>query len=326
MICLSHKTAMKFWLNCCKHPSSYKKESNDILNSCKAYIPEDLSIHIVETDKIHVLLSSQEKRRNHSSVYAHVLTQEIPNSCLYRASDDVVVCSPELALLQLAGEKSIPEIAKLACELTATFNLSQESNKLGESDTVCLRQGARIVERKPVVHLQDLNDFAAQLYQVRGKSKFCRAVKYVPSGSAASPMEICLALVLCLPSACGGFGLPKPEFNGGVLLSSKAATIYGHTKCSCDLLWRNKSVDVEYNSDAVHANSVQMLRDSERTLALRQDGYNVVGVTKAQLFDMQRVRQVAGQIAGMLGRRIRTQRKNFPMLQDQLYYQLGLRK
>ena len=326
MICLSHKTAMKFWLDCFKHPSSYKKVGNDTLNSCKAYVPKSFGAKFCAADKIHVLLSSKEKRRNYSSVCAHVLTQEIPSASLYMVSNDVVVCSPELALLQLASEKSIPEIAKMACELTAAFGLFQDANKPSEVEGTQLRRGTKIVERRPVVHLQDLYDFAAQLHQVRGKSKFCNAIKYVPSGSAASPMEICLALVLCLPSACGGFGLPKPEFNGDVLLSNKAATIYGHSKCSCDLLWRDKSVDVEYNSDAIHANSVQMLHDSERTLALKKDGYNVVGVTKAQLFDVQRVRQVAGQIAGMLGRRIRTQRVNFDMLQVQLYYLLGLRK
>ena len=115
------------------------------------------------------------------------------------------------------------------------------------------------------------------------------------------------------------------SFNVGVLLGDKAASIYGHSKCVCDLLWSEKKVDLEYNSDAMHANSVQMLRDSERALALESEGYRVISVTKQQLFDVVRAKHVAQQVGKMLGYRIRTQRKDFDLLQAQLLHVLGLR-
>jgi hypothetical protein len=346
MICISHDSAIRFWENpnhyfflrnkienelfekCCtlasglqvKNSAARKKER--IHDICEAY-------NLGESGLLHLLVSKNAYRGKCPNVNNHVLAYELPKYSFRMISEDVLVVSPELALLQVGAQKSIPEIVKLACELNSSFSINHSfvcgiNNLSSDNDADGLTNA--IISKEPVSNFNKMGEFVSSVANVGGVKKFRRAIKYVPNGSAASPMEISLALLLSLPSGYGGFGLPKPEFNGDVLFGNEAASVYGHSKCVCDLLWANEKVDVEYNSDAMHANPTQMLRDSERALALECDGYRVVSVTKQQLFDRVRAKHIACQVGKMLGRRVRIQRKGFDALQSQLLHVLGLRK
>ena len=346
MICLSHDTAIKFWLNSKHNPTLYSKVDSKMLEKCCSFLPDIVAdSSIINESKesgylcspyaqyknvaLHLLLPNKSKRQNYAKVNNHVSSSEMPRSVLYKISDDVLVVSPEFALLQTCASKTIPEIVKIACELNATFSAvdyEPASSDIDDTHIDQARFAGKLLQREPASSVESMNRLAESVVSFHGIKKFRRAVEHVPSGSAASPMEISLALLLSLPSGYGGFGLPKPKFNADVLLSEDAAGIYGHSKCVCDLLWEERKVDIEYNSDAMHANTVQMLRDSERALALECDGYRVVSVTKQQLFDRARAMRVACQVGKMLGRRVRIQRKDFDVLQMQLLHVLGLRK
>ncbi len=343
MICLSHESALDFWSNPKRLTTSYHKVGNEMLEKCSSFIPDSLignaeklmdehsgcaAEGFTDNKIMHVLLCNSAKRQNYSKVHNHVIFCDLPKFSLYKISNDVLVVCPELALLQVCGSKSVPEIVKLACELSSSFSVidcSKTPETIDDDQYVRTTFTSRLEVREPVSSAKAMNKFASEIAKFNGVKKFKRAISYVPNGSAASPMEISLAMLFCMPSKYGGFGLPKPEFNVGVLLGDKAASIYGYSKCVCDLLWSEKKVDLEYNSDAMHANSVQMLRDSERALALESEGYRVISVTKQQLFDVVRAKHVAQQVGKMLGYRIRTQRKDFDLLQAQLLHVLGLR-
>ena len=128
----------------------------------------------------------------------------------------------------------------------------------------------------------------------RGWRKACRALSHVQAGSA-SPMETALTMMLCLPVARGGFGLPLPELNEAI----------GPLRCG--LYWPAARLALEYDSNAYHTGARRIAHDAQRRAELARLGVEVVTVTHTQVIATDELAKVARIVAGRLGRRVRAE-------------------
>ena len=119
-------------------------------------------------------------------------------------------------------------------------------------------------------------------------------------------METMTYMLLCLPVALGGYGLPKPEMNLAIPLDEEGRAIARRSHCEGDLCWPNAHppLDIEYHGE-VHVGSAQMKSDVGRELGIEHMGWRVMTVTSPQVFDEVQFEVVAKEAAAAIGKRLR---------------------
>ena len=116
-------------------------------------------------------------------------------------------------------------------------------------------------------------------------------------------------MLLCLPTAMGGYALPKPTLNPEVTLDANARALYPHLVARPDLFWEEKRLDVEYDGDA-HEGGESRAKDAGRLAALEVEGITVVTLTYPQVASALAFDVVARRIGRMLGAPVRIRMKN----------------
>ena len=152
-----------------------------------------------------------------------------------------------------------------------------------------------------------VRDFLAENEGARGRRAAEVALSYVADG-AASPMESAVYLLLVLPYKRGGYRLPRPLLNYEIKLDDKARKLFGGRSCWGDLCWPDSHLDLEYLGRPSHEGANNMLSDRRRTLAIEEAGYEVIEITKEQVFDLVAFDIVARRIAAKLGKRLDTKK------------------
>ena len=109
-------------------------------------------------------------------------------------------------------------------------------------------------------------------------------------------MESALYLLLCLPRARGGYGLPQPTLNPKVTVSVAGSK----TDRFPDLFWSSHNIDVEYNSDEEHSGEWSRYRDSRREVELTVADVRVLPLTRNQLMDTDGFDEFANGLRRML--------------------------
>lgn len=117
---------------------------------------------------------------------------------------------------------------------------------------------------------------------------------------AASPRECSLGLVLHLPPAFGGYGLPQPLLNEPIDLAEADKRLADRSHYVADLLWQKQQVIVEYDSDAFHLTSASRHHDSVRRAVLENAGYRVINITRNHLASIDEMNRAAATIARAL--------------------------
>lgn len=123
-------------------------------------------------------------------------------------------------------------------------------------------------------------------------------------------METALAMLLSMPKAKGGYGLPSPQLNAAVEVPKGDWRVAYGRQFRCDLLWPTASLCVEYDSDMFHTGSQKIARDARRRNALASLGFMVITATKSQVTSIPGLDQLAYQVAKGLGVRLRMERVN----------------
>ena len=257
---------------------------------------------------LHAFVPNAAARRRSEFLVPHVLPHGFTERCSQPLGNGAYVCRPELMLLQLSQQLDQLELIQLVCELSSSFVLDESSSH-------------GMIEALPLIEPRRLSAFCERHRPVRNTSRLAAACAHAIPGTA-SPMEIALALILTLPYKLGGYGLPKPQANGTVRLSSLQQHVSGTRERRGDLLWAQEKLAVEYDSDQEHLGSEKLLRDTERRNALLFSGHSVVTVTKRQLHSIDEMDKVAINIAKQLGRRIRPTRADWGFRQEALFEQL----
>lgn len=225
--------------------------------------------------------------RGQSELYAcHVWRPPLPDGAFLALGSDAFTSSPEFCFAQMAHRLSTPRLALLGFELCGSYALAGEP------------PGFRA--HSPLTNVARLAAFVASLGSFKGVKHARLALSFMMDG-AASPMESVLATLLCAPHSLGGYGLPLPRLNARLRLPNSVRPMTGSSYFSCDLLWPEARVAVEYDSTMFHTGAERIAADSERRNALAYLGVDVVSVTRDQLMDSVRMDRVVRLLQKALG-------------------------
>jgi hypothetical protein len=122
-------------------------------------------------------------------------------------------------------------------------------------------------------------------------------------------MESLLFMQMTLPHCHGGYGLGGVVLNKEIRLKEKGTT-QKTNKVFADLYWDKAKLIVEYDSFEHHNNEDSWMKDAQRLTTLERNGYRVLSVNTAQLYNEKAFHEFAMVVARCLGKplRIRTPR------------------
>ena len=285
---------------------------------------------------IHAIVPFASARSNGEAVRFHVWGAPVPDKAFVRVHERVLVSSPLFTVLQLAlatrpsrlvkerAHKSAMEEERMRRELGLSPSRVSMADLLAwehvkrtvESacifteiaGTYCLpaREGESVIYGvSPRVVRAQMDEFLNGWPALKGIMR-ARCVAACAFDGSASPMETALALMLTLPVAWGGYGLPRPELNARVAVHGDARALSSKADMFIDLLWKREGVAVEYDSREFHGlqGSAKLVMDTERANSLTALGYHALSVTYLQVTQQSRLDLLARQIAGLLGVRL----------------------
>ena len=291
---ISHQSALEFWRQASAESVLANKKVR--IKRLPSKPPDARKLHKENPwgllAPLHILVGSSNARKATQNLRCHIVSREFPHGSFVQASPGLIASSPELCFLQMADELSLPELIALGYELCGSYRLDNE----GESE-----RGFR--DDAPLTSVAQLKAYLIRSTGFKGHKKALRAVRFIAEGSA-SPMETALCMLLTLPYLLGGYGFPLPQLNYPVDARSGTEKARGKHPYRCDLYWAEERVDVEYNSDAYHANPERIARDAMRQNALSSVGVTVVTVTRRQIVDTARLREFAEGLGKLLHKRL----------------------
>ena len=262
-----------------------------------------------EEKPLHVLVDASSNRSSNPSLVYHRQQAKLPYASFYMLCKNIFVVSPELLFLELSKSMTHAEAVLLGCELTGTYRLYQHDDK---------QEGTEVLYGMPsLTSRHKLISFLDACHDVRGAKHARVAAQYVVDGSA-SPMESSLALLLSLPHKYGGYGLPRPDLNVKIPLTTDSQVMAGKRYCKGDIVYPSSKLDIEYDSDLWHVGPDRIAKDSARRNALLAEGYDVITVTKAQIYDRQQLDLLAKLVARRLHVRNRVRCDNYDQRQRAL--------
>ena len=224
---------------------------------------------------VDVLVTGVADRRLLANVTCHVCAQPLPARSLHplplgvASPASVFVCSPELALLQVAADMSRAsgkwrlELLQLLTEFCGTFRIIGD-----ETHYKC----------PPLTSAKALSSFVRSASGLYGSRNLEAVLPYVLDG-AASPPEASLGLALSLPLKYGGEGLGSPELNRTLETNEAARIILGRDTITPDILYRSRharrgGLPIEYDSVQFHSSREQAEYDE-----LRRNAYAAMGMS-----------------------------------------------
>ncbi len=261
----------------------------------------------------------------------HTVNGDLPFGSIFDTDFGFAVTSPAATLLTMARSVSRLDLLMAVYEMVgefAVFNPCERAENLLDQaiDQRFIRsnEGWRRVEnvdghgtnlwrRKPLLTIDELRSFCDDAAGLHGVKDLRWAAERV-TGITASPLEVQASLLLGLPRAAGGEGLPIMN-NHRIQLSPAARRIYPHSSCYADILIEGEGdaagVIIECQGRSVHASEAAGISDSNRTTALMTMGYEVILVTADQLKDAKSFDSVLDIIAkkANLPRRAKTARQ-----------------
>ena len=318
ILVISHRSALQFWRRFAGNRAALplvdnpQPMANVLALSCKLRV-ELASCGFAPSPQtpLDLLFSSGATRSRAKSIRAHSTGRTLPPGSLLRLSEHLLIVSPELVFLQIAGSHSFEQLIMAGCELCGTYVL------LGPDG----RPLPKPIRRPQLTSTERIAATATSLH-LSESAKPIRALHYV-FDAAASPMEAKAALLLSLPARWGGYNLPRPVLNAPFKLSREATALYPRRSCRLDLYWANVCLDVEYDGEDSHTGDAHA-KDVARIAALTLDGIDVMVLAKAQVYNARSFASIAEVIARKLGVSLRIRAKDFAEKQRKLREELGL--
>ncbi|MDO5329169.1 MAG: hypothetical protein Q4E88_03615 [Coriobacteriia bacterium] len=272
--------------------------------------------------KLDVLLDRVNKKARNSLINCHsckyrlsaenfyniVSDDEVLNTTLFNS---IVIVSPELAIFQLSRIVPVWRLLQWTIELMGNYAI----------DINCQ---FGFTKCKPLItNLKNMKNLTISLSnsKLSNNSNLILCIDYAASGSV-SPAETNLYILLCGPRKLGFFQIRKLIFNIEIELSDEAIKISGQNSVTPDLLYLNKKVAIEYDSDAFHTNNYQDQKDKRRIMALTHDGWKVFVVTAFQINNYNSFCQLALDILKACGQDKRIRSKKFHKYSRENFYAL----
>lgn len=246
-------------------------------------------VPLEELDVIDVLVSSQKDRWTRRGLACHLFKGNaggVSESSVRRIFGDIYVVGAPLCALQAAEQLSFRECVEFYYELCGCYRLPLDA---GDSYAEC----------RPATTVEELHDFFAACTGVRGVVTARRAIQYVRNG-ARSPMETALIMMLVMPKKEGGLGIRGVEMDYQIPVSKYASRLTMAHNLYCDIFVPSAGLTIEYGG-RVHEEVRRRARDNERTNALRAMGYDVIDVSRENLFNREGFERTIAAIGRKVG-------------------------
>lgn len=291
VVVLSHQTALDLWrgegLNALAKPPARGSVDWDRLPVFRVGDAVAVAERLQLPLPLHVLGANEKCRRNGKRIRCHLWNRRLPKCSFVDLGEGVLVSAPELVVFQVLSDCSLLELVLLVSEFGGRYALSPTAEK------GFWKRGHALASEELFRQVESC------AFHMHGRRKLSAALDYAV-WNAWSPMETILALLLSLPAEMGGFALPKPVLNPKLPIQVgdvfRAQTLKGAHRYG-DLVWPEKKLIVEYDSAAEHQDYA---RDSARANALSANGWTVVTVLPADVFDANRFSQLASHVATIL--------------------------
>ena len=128
--------------------------------------------------------------------------------------------------------------------------------------------------------------------------------------NAESPMEVKVAMLMCLPRRHGGGALPLPELGFSVSIPDCYRKTSSINTFRYDFYWPGSNLEVEYDSDAVHAASEKLFRDARRRNIIQALGVTSLSLTRGQVMHETAFEEFIRELYSMQCIRYRTPRRS----------------
>ena len=252
---------------------------------------------------LHVVAAGRSFRKPEESVRTHTLNRAHP---FIEVAPDIHVATPEACFLQEAQTRSPAELTALGCELCGTYAIAPDA----PHQTRPLR---------PRTSVARLATFIGGAPAQPGLANARRALAHLVDRSASRGQTACI-LLLCLPTAQGGFGLPLPQVNDPIRIKepSRGPRIVRRTLC-----WPDRECAIAFGGRddlGVHAQRIlagRLVHDPGMPV-------HVILATSMLAHDADAFTQLARTVALSLGKPLRITRKDFAARQAALRRTLAL--
>ena len=305
LVVLSHTTAFLYWRTFTRRRNRLKPVAPASgMTERLAWTPQlaselaQLGIVPTEYRPLHVLFAKAGLRPVPNAgtlppLRPHVQTAELPAGSILRLSEHVAIVSPELCFLQMAARFSVERLILAGFELCGTYALLPDPENPARD---------KVVERPALTCSADIANILTHPMAARNRRAQAAAAHLMDG--AASPMEAKVALLLTLPSAMGGYALPRPVLNPELPLGRNAQTLYPHSTVRPDLFWADARFDVEYDGSD-HDGEESRAKDAGRRAALEAEGVTVLTLTYPQVAGDAAFDILARRIAKTVGAPVR---------------------
>lgn len=264
-----------------------------------------LEAHGLPTREIHLIGTEGQRRKGYGPSVVHTMS-EIPHNSLLLVDDGVCIASPELVFLQLARTAEPLDLIQVGFELCGIYPHP------GQVFTA-------FDERKPFMTKSSCERFLLRRKRACKVTAARAAIKHVVNRSA-SLMETASAMILGLPYKLGGLGFPEFVMNEKIPVPARMRHELGRVECYGDIMWPDKRVILEYDSNLYHSGAQRIASDSSRRNALSRMGYRVVTLTGNQIYDAQEFLRTAKTLGNLLGHRIQPKVEAFDVRHHSLRY------
>lgn len=252
---------------------------------------------------LNLLVASPSERTNATSIKHRVHAGYLPPETIRETPLDINVTSPLFTLLSLATTLTVESLALVLYEMCGTFTVFKPTPELElaiKPFEEQLRHGiggwsripdesgkpSNLWKRPPLVDIGELHAFIADCRGQRGVKRLKQAAGML-TGTTASPFEAQLSMLLSLPIARGGEGLPHLVNNHEVTLSEKAKRLCKKSRAYIDILLTSpeggRVLPLECQGRMVHGQSGVKETDADRATALSAMGYDILFVTYSQI-------------------------------------------
>ncbi len=294
-----YPSAVEFWKSGFPTHYNYAFNNQNLTNLPPEYkVTADAALSVAERFSLSLPLSlfSNPTNRAHTGKYYTTRGQKTPlppNSFFKIPNLNIYVASPELTFLQAARRLDLINLILLGFDLCSQYYIDQSAKFYQNNRPV-------ITTSEQIIH------YAKASNNMHGSAKAIRAAKYILNLSN-SPIETRLAIMFNLPIRLGGYGILGLEMNGAIKLSKQGRALTGILEIRGDLVWRTKKLAIEYNSKTVHNNAATYYNDSNRAMAMKDSGWQYIGVTPDNIKNFSSMENLAIIIRRQLGLRSKTE-------------------
>lgn len=292
----------------------------------------DLPSYGIHSRPVDLLTPSSAGRSRGKGASPHVWQHVVPSRSMVRITNNVLVSSPELILMQMAGHhtkldylmdgfleelRGGREVQAMADEhgpTTLDHPLEWEKKawlvvmaliacEFSGTYRLSTSGGKTSFGVKPLMSHASALAMLEQVPDLYAATRVRTALD-LSFERSASPMETALALMLSLPAEYGGYGIVRPEFNPALAAGEYAALWEGGDVIHPDLYWEEANFVLEYDSDEEHANRGERKAadDATRSNVLVAMGKTVLRATTATVRSLGGMDRLARCVAVCLGK------------------------